>query len=275
MRMKEIVSLGIEDLRSFIRKVGEEQGFYEFSALASFVRFIEGKIEIERDDQEFNSYLYMKVEDNDLSSGWVGYQTLTTNTIHADLIDYDEIVETQVLQAELLGDVLDNNDSCNIWEDIPGALNDIRIESVIKLEEDAPDFDAGTLILRASGEIGVDKTLYRLRVAVDLNLLVLNRVLNGAVSTLDTYEVDLEFGVYYHTVFECQGDRVRAKVWEEGYSEPEEWQIAEIDGAIASGDHGVGFTKFNSGANIAHYDYFRYSEVEPVPVEQYFTDFGE
>lgn len=154
------------------------------------------------------------------------------------------------------------------WTAVPDAENQ-RVEAVIR-NSDGPisTRNHGGVILRGGGPEG-DETGYlihlRFFTAPSRRSLRITRLSGGAETVLDTEPIDgsgddsvWSTGTDYELIAEARGNVVRAKIWEKGTTEPEDWTVEAVDGTpLAAG--GVGFAGGRGTNNSNNYvDEFLY-----------------
>lgn len=183
----------------------------------------------------------------------------------------------QVLEVNF-NDGVTGRDALNKWDEIPFSTENIKIHMVGAVIEVSSEFDGLRLIARASGDTG-EENYYSLRFTGGLGGRIrIEKYSNGSLTPLSSYFYDgitSDLGVYHHFVFEVNKNTIRAKAWQVGESEPEDWQVTADDFEFIEGYAGLGVRKdFTSGNNdLFRYDSFEY-EISPI-VGLYHTNFGE
>lgn len=68
--MRKLAVLKYDELKMFLERVGERASFPALESVSGLLGYIEGKTELEREDKEFNSYLYLRKEGRGLELEW-------------------------------------------------------------------------------------------------------------------------------------------------------------------------------------------------------------
>lgn len=108
--------------------------------------------------------------------------------------------------------------------------------------------------------------LYEARVAFDSSngiTLTLRRRLAGSETVLGTWNTDWTHsaGAYVWVRFWAHGDSLKAKIWQDGKTEPDAWQIRATDSSHATGQVGIktvrnaGNTNTNADLRCGHFSF--------------------
>lgn len=139
----------------------------------------------------------------------------------------------------------------------PGVFRDCLVLSKIFLLNGVTK--APGVILRGSGDAGKENG-YVFVADTTYDEIAIHKYVNG-VRTYVTYAaLTYSLGNYYHLKAECLGETVRAKIWIDGTSEPEEWSISATDSSINMGYCGLFDFEVSGGS------YFNSLQVTGTPV---------
>lgn len=164
-------------------------------------------------------------------------------------------LETGATDGKVLQHTVNSNARRMISWDAPGSLENVIIETKCKCN--VVTFNRNRLYVRSSGSTGSETGYYvELYDGKEFNL---RRYTGGLSGTLSSYKYSWSANTYYRMKLEAVRDRLRAKVWLDGGSEPENWQIDTTDDLInVAGWVGIG--TYTTTA-VLTYDWLKVTEI--------------
>jgi hypothetical protein len=144
------------------------------------------------------------------------------------------------------------------WNRFGSNVRDVEVVS--KMRSGTTDANQNRVYVRASGPAGSESAYFTelfgsLGAGVGSQFRIRKQV-NGPISTIGTASFTWHANTWYWVRFRVVGNRLRAKVWADGTSEPSSWMINVTDNDLTQGWVGVGtFTAQNIGEPIATRDF--------------------
>lgn len=128
-----------------------------------------------------------------------------------------------------------------VWDEPGIVVGDVELYTLVRADSANTMFQ---LPLHVSGEAGSENAYY-LDARVDQSALRINRYVDGTFSTIGRADFEPQQDTWYRLRFRREGDRLLAKVWEDGDPEPD-WQASAVDRSLTSG--AVGFAGFQTNS---------------------------
>ncbi|MGM0437498.1 MAG: hypothetical protein ACQEQD_04435 [Bacillota bacterium] len=159
-----------------------------------------------------------------------------------DYQDWDIIGDSGTLGDQYLeteNTSTNERDHLFVWDKIDDDNNRDNVEIVAKLRTNKGYRNQNRLYVRASGSEN-DETAYYAELYNNDTFYVRKEV-NGSISNLNSISYSFFIDTWYWMRLRVNGSDIKAKVWEDGETEPESWDIEETDtGITGTGWVGVG-----------------------------------
>lgn len=122
------------------------------------------------------------------------------------------------------------------WDELGEIEGDVELFALVRGHSAETLFH---LPIHVSGSEG-SETSYYVDASVRFNSFRINHYNDGSYSTLASKVRDIHPDVFYRVLFQREGTTLRARLWENGTPEPDEWDLEVDDGTLSSGAIGVG-----------------------------------
>lgn len=111
-----------------------------------------------------------------------------------------------------------------------------HVQVVVKIESGISNGNRAAL--RVDNTTDGSETFYAARDLGDGDSMQIMKYVNGSFSTVAAGSHSASGGPYFIR-FECESTTLRAKLWEDGQTEPSSWQVTATDSDISGGDVGI------------------------------------
>src|SRR2546421_11781393 len=121
-----------------------------------------------------------------------------------------------------------------------------NLELLMKAQFTSTSLAGFSLVLRSDGSASGDH--YRCSLTTSL---AINKAVSGGLTTIGSFAITPSVNTYYWIRFRVVGSSLKARVWQDGTSEPTTWGIDVTDTALtATGRYGIRGTGNNSSTTV-------------------------
>jgi len=130
------------------------------------------------------------------------------------------------------------------WDDVDGdsARDNVELLTLVQMVGVAASDACAGLVARGSGTADSENGY---RAYLQGSGFGVNKYVSGASTSLDFYSTPLKDKTWYFLRFRVYGTSIRAKLWELGVTEPDDWQISVTDSSV-TGTGWVGLAGYST-----------------------------